>query len=56
MRRRLLLAWHRHQLAHWAWWVLVNVDANRPAQVGRGLRLYDREDRIIADLTLFDLP
>jgi hypothetical protein len=52
---RLALAWHRHQLAHRAWQLLVAIDSNDVTGAGLAILGYDVETRIIHDLELAGL-
>ena len=53
MKRRLRLAWHRHQLKHHAWQLDVALMRNDVAAAGAALAAYDRETRIVHDLDLY---
>jgi hypothetical protein len=55
MRRRLALAWHRHQLRHYAWELDLALIRNDPDGAGAAIAAYDRQCRIIHDLELAGL-
>ena len=53
VKRRLVVAWHRHRARHYAWALDVALLLNDVDGAGAALAAYDRHTRIVHDLTLF---